>query len=364
MAMTPDEIGRVIRLGEHSENEFKSVRHGLPRADDAAQTIVAFANAAGGRVVPPITCRHVKAEHLGELLIVTEVPPRPPGRPYRTQRGIHYVRGAASVRIASPDEIRRLVLSAGATALVADEIPIAGTTVDDLDPLHLGIYHREVYGEELPADRRELMRLLTNLRILTGDFLSLMGLLCFGRNPQRWYPWAKISAARSPGTDVGLEMLDRKDFPGTLDRQIEAAEEFLIRHIPSPARIRGFEPEGPRYALPLEAVREAVRNAVAHRDYAITGAIILTLYDDRLEVLSPGRLLNAVTVEAMKLGAAHVERNPLIATYLTKRRLMTERGTGVRRMVLAMREHGLPEPDIEERGPSLIVRLRMAPAQR
>lgn len=112
MALTPDEIERVIRLGEDSENEFKSVRYGLPRAGDIAQLIVAFANTGGGRiwfgieddgtvtgvgdrtaadallrlldevcqhdVVPSITCRHVKAEHLGELLIVTEVPPRPP----------------------------------------------------------------------------------------------------------------------------------------------------------------------------------------------------------------------------------------------------------------------------------------------
>ena len=113
------------------------------------------------------------------------------------------------------------------------------------------------------------------------------------------------------------------------------------------------------HALPLEAVREAVRNAVVHRDYAVYAQINLTVYDDRLEVVSPGRLLNSVTVEAMKQGAVHLVRNPLITTVLAKRRLMTEQGTGVWRMMKLMEQRGLPPPEIEERGPSLMVTLRM-----
>ena len=117
------------------------------------------------------------------------------------------------------------------------------------------------------------------------------------------------------------------------------------------------------YLLPLEAVREAVRNAVVHRDYAVYAQINITVYDDRLEVVSPGRLLNSVTVEAMKQGAVHLVRNPLIATVLAKRRLMTEQGTGVWRMMKVMQQWGLPAPEIEERGPSLMVTLRMKRAR-
>ncbi|MBI2215955.1 MAG: putative DNA binding domain-containing protein [Candidatus Rokubacteria bacterium] len=396
MDLTPEAIARVLRLGEDTANEFKSTRHGLPRPDDIAQVVVAFANSGGGRlwfgieddatvsgvgdrdaadallrllddvcqnnIAPPIACRHVKVEHDARVLIVTQVSGYGPGRPYRTQRGVYYVRGGASVRIASQDEVRRLVLSAAAGAAVPDELPVRGTGLDDLDTVGFQAYYREIYEETTPADQLELERLLVNLRILTAEGLSLMGLLCFGKDPQRALPWARVTAVRAPGTDVGLEMLDRKDFNGTLEQQVQATEQFIARHLASPASIRGFESERPEHVLPLEVVREAVRNAVAHRDYAVAAQINVTVYDDRVEVVSPGRLLNTVSIEAMKLGAVHIERNPLICTVLAKRNLMTERGTGVRRMMIVMKQRGLPEPEFEERGPSLIVTLRMARA--
>lgn len=399
MDLTPEKIAEVLRLGEDSGNEFKSVQRGRPHADELAEQIVAFANSGGGRlwlgveddsavtgvgdrraaddllkllddvcqnnVVPPVACRHSKHEIGGVLLIVTSVPAYAPARPYRTRRGIHYVRGGASVRVASPDDIRRLVMSAAAGVKVPDELPVDGTSLEDLDLARFGGYYRLAYEDVPPLDQADLERLLRNLRILAGDELSLMGLVCFGREPQRVLPWARIIAVRSPGTEVSLDFLDRKDFNGTLEAQIAAAEEFLLHHLASPVAIRGFEPETPttgmrtEHTLPLEAVREAVRNAVAHRDYAVYAQINVTLYDDRLEVVSPGRLLNSVTVEAMKQGGVHLVRNPLIATVLAKRRLMTEQGTGVWRMVKLMQQWGLPAPEIEERGPSLLVTLRM-----
>jgi ATP-dependent DNA helicase RecG len=394
MELTTDAIAKALRLGEDSANEFKSLRGGLPHADDLATAIVAFANSGGGwlwlgveddgivsgagdraacdallvrldeacqnNVVPPIMCSHQKAEYDHQIIVVTNVPSYGSGRPYRTRRGIYYIRGGASKRIAPPEEVKRLVMSAAASAQVADELPVGGTSVSDIDTAYFSTYYQAAYEETPPVRADDFRGLLTNLRILSGDELSLMGLLCFGRNPQQRLPWARIIAAREPGTDVGLDLVDRKDFGGPLERQIVATEDFLVRHLESPVAIRGFASEKPENAplLPLEAVREAIRNAIAHRDYAATAQINVTVYDDRLEVVSPGRLLNSVTVEAMKLGAVHIERNPLIATVLAKRHLMTERGTGVRRMVILMRQYGLPGPDIEERGPSLIVTLR------
>ena len=396
MELAKETIAEALRLGEDTANEFKSLRGGLPNADDLAAAMVAFANSGGGRlwlgvendgtvsgvgdraacdvllrrldevcqnnVVPPLACSHRKAEYEGRVIVVSQIPGYGPGRPYRTQRGVYYIRGGASRRIAPPDEVKRLVLSATATAQVPDEAPLDGTNLDDIDGAHFRAYYQAVYEEAPPVDLRQLKRLLANLRILNGEQLSLMGLLCFGKDPQQRLPWARITAVRSPGTDVALELLDRKDFGGPVDRQIADTEEFLGRQLASHVAIRGFEPETPEYALPLEAVREAVRNAVVHRDYAVTAQINVTMYDDRLEVVSPGRLLNSVTVESMKLGAVHVERNPLIATVLAKRHLMTERGSGVRRMVVLMRQRGLPEPEIEERGPALMVTLRTKPS--
>ncbi len=394
---TPESIERTLRLGEDSRNEFKSVVRRRPQADDLAAAIVSFANSGGGRlwlgvdadstpsgvgdrasaddlltllddvcqhnVEPPIACRHVKVEYGAVALLVTEVPGFAPGRPYRTSGGKYYVRGGASRRLASGDEVRRLVQSAAASALVPDELPVPGTSLDDLDSTRFREFHRLAYGDEPPTDAEALRRLLTALKILTTEGLSLMGVLCFARDPQRPLPWARVSAARSPGVDVGMEFLDRKEIGGTLDAQITGTERFILDHLRSPSRIEGFESEAPEPSLPLEAIREVVRNAIAHRDYAIRSPILVTVYDDRLEVSSPGRLLNSVSVEAVRLGV-HVERNPLLAGVLAKRGMMTERGSGVPRVLRIMREQSLPEPEIEERGPSLLVALRTKPASR
>ena len=403
MDLTPEKIAEALRLGEDSGNEFKSVQRGRPHADELAEQIVAFANSGGGRlwlgveddstvsgvgdrraaddllklldevcqnnVVPPVACRHSKYEVESALVIVTVVPAYAPARPYRTRRGVHYVRGGASVRVASPDDIRRLVIPAATGVRVPDEMPVDGTSFDDLDFGRFAAYYRQAYDDVPPAEPADVDRLLRNLRITTADGLSLMGLVCFGADPQRFLPWARITAVRSPGTEVGLEFLDRKDFNGTLDAQIAAAEDFLSRHLASPVAIRGFEPEAPttgmraEHRLPLEAIREVVRNAVVHRDYAVYAQINVTVYDDRVEVVSPGRLLNSVTVEAMKQGAVHLLRNPLITTVLAKRRLMTEQGTGVWRMMKLMQQQGLPALEIEERGPSLVVTLHIKRAR-
>ncbi len=392
--LTREIVAQTLARGEDTGNEFKSVARGLLPADDLAAEIVALANSGGGRlwlgieddgavsgigdrkradellqlldnacrhnVEPPIACRHEKLDHDGQMLLVTEVTGFSPDRPYRTNRGIYYVRGGASRRAATTAEIRRLVQSAASSALVPDEFPVQGTRFEDLDLARFREFHRKAYGDEAPTDREELQRLVATLKILTPEGPSILGLLCFGLNPQQFIPWARISGARSPGVEVGLEYTDRKDFGGTLDAQITAAEEFIVRHLPSPSRIDGFASEIPTPSLPIEAIREVVRNAVAHRDYAVKSQILITVYDDRVEVASPGQLLNSVTVDAIRLGV-HVERNPLIAGFMAKSGLMTERGSGLPRVMRLMRERGLPEPEIEERGPSLLVTLRTKP---
>jgi ATP-dependent DNA helicase RecG len=157
MELTKDAIARALRLGEDSANEFKSLRGGLPDVDDLSATIVAFANSGGGRlwlgvendgtvsgagdraacdalllrldeacqnnIVPPIMCSHQKADYDLQTVVVTYVYGYGSGWPYRTRRGIYYVRDGASKRIAPPDEIERLVMSV-VDAQIADELPV------------------------------------------------------------------------------------------------------------------------------------------------------------------------------------------------------------------------------------------------
>ncbi len=392
MRYTEADVARVLRLGEDSRNEFKSVRAGLP---DVAPAICAFANSGGGRLwlgigpkaelegvdrakadailtgldnvfagqlEPALYCPALKLEHQQRLLIVVEVRAYSPDRPYRA-RGKYYIRATASNRPATAAEVRKIATSSAASLMMPDELAVPGTTMEDFDEEAFAEFHRAAYGEPPPQDGASLERRLAALRVIVEDELSLMGLLCFGANPQRIRPFARIAAARVRGREMGAEDLDRKEFGGTLPHQVAGVERFIESHLKSPVTIHGFEPErssgvAPDFWLPLEVVRETVRNAVMHRDYAVTGPIVVTVFDDRVEVVSPGRLINSMNVESMRAGIS-VARNQRIASVLGHLGLVTQRGSGVPRMIRLMKEAGLPEPRLEERGPALAVTLSM-----
>jgi len=182
----------------------------------------------------------------------------------------------------------------------------------------------------------EPARLLRNWGLLADGHPTLAGMLLFGREPQRHLPFAQINAARFPGTDPSFEPLDRKDITGRLLDLIDDARRFLRLHLQVRHQIRGFEPE-PRPELPEEALREAIVNAVAHRDYTVQGPVRIFVFDDRVEFHAPGRPPNTVDEAAMRAGV-HVVRNPRTYTRLSDAGLVTRAGTGIRRIVRLVRE--------------------------
>lgn len=147
-----------------------------------------------------------------------------------------------------------------------------------------------------------------------------------------------------------LRTIDRKDLRGALPDLVIAAEQFLYRHIRIGHEVIGFE--GIDYwEYPREAMREALINAVIHRDYSIVGGRIrIFLFDDRIEFYSPGDLLPGVTVEKMqRLESQSKLRNPVIVEVFRDLGGFIEKmGTGIQRMTRAMEEHGLPRPRFEE----------------
>src|SRR5215207_173524 len=146
-----------------------------------------------------------------------------------------------------------------------DATPLLPFSIQDLD-LHSFTY----FLREIRQERQE--RLLENWRLISDGHPTIAGILLFGNDPQQHLPYAQINAARFPGTDSSFDPADRKDLTGRLLEVIKQAERFLYLHLPIPHEIRGFEPE-PRPELPKEALREAIVNAVAHRDYTIRGPV-------------------------------------------------------------------------------------------
>lgn len=137
---------------------------------------------------------------------------------------------------------------------------------------------------------------------------------------------------------------------------IEDAERYLRLYLREEHQIKGFEPET-IFEIPQPVLREAVVNAIAHRDYTISASIRILIFKDRVEFRTPGKLPNSVTIERIKIGGAHVLRNPTIYNLLAKMGMVTDLGSGVRRMIKLVREHTHKEVELEETESEFVVTI-------
>ncbi len=270
----------------------------------------------------------------GRTVIVVMVA-RSDNRPHLV-RGRAYRRvGAADVQM-SRDEYERLLLQRQQVEF--DRQLVEGATYADLDEAKLEWYVRqraERRGIRAPATSPQ--ETLINLGALVEEEGELVptqgGLLFFGRDPQRFIPHSEVRIARFKGTAMG-HFIDSADLQGTLPEMIDEAERFIQRNTRVAAKVVGFKRrEVTEY--PYEAVREAICNAVCHRDYFMDGSTVrIMIFDDRIEVNSPGPLPPGVTVE--NIDRKHVLRNKLIANYLYDIYYIEKWGTGIVRPVLSL----------------------------
>src|SRR5574341_118678 len=171
---------------------------------------------------------------------------------------------------------------------------------------------RRVRGGQAPSGT--LTELLGKLGVLTtkGNTVvpTVAGLLLFGHDPQRFMPHATLRVARSPAKD-STTFLDQADITGTIPEMIDEAEKFVSRNTRHGVRIVGFRHVNV-HEYPLEAIREAITNALCHRDWGHVGMQVrVAIFDNRIFVDSPGRLPPGVTLENIE--HVHVLRNPVIA---------------------------------------------------
>ena len=223
----------------------------------------------------------------------------------------------------------------------ADEVPVEGTTVGDIDPGHFSTFFEKQY--EVPLDKAldkdgiPLGQLLNNLGLAQGVLLNLAGLMLFGRDPQRHRPAFVVKAVSFVGNDPAVvKYRDSEDMSGCLRDLHKRTMSFLTRNLQHPQGEKGINSEGD-LEIPLAALEELVVNMLLHRDYFISAPWRVFLFDNRIELISPGALPNNLTVENIRNGVS-VIRNPLIASFATKGDELPYRGigTGIRRALAAV----------------------------
>jgi ATP-dependent DNA helicase RecG len=227
----------------------------------------------------------------------------------------------------------------------------------EIDDLRLELV-RQFVQARLGRSRVNLFTAARDLGLVTADGrVRLATLLMFGRNPQQRNRRFGIVVARFEGSvDGGARLRDRRELGGPLPTLVAQADQRIYDEMRRDAVVRGrVREEVPEY--PPVALREALVNAVSHRDYSLRGAAVeVRLYDDAVEVESPGALAGYVTVENLR--EARYSRNERIMDALQRLGLVEEAGRGIDRMIAEMEDALLDPPQFEERSASFVVRLR------
>ena len=387
--MTTDQIATLAASGESETLEFKATT-GTRRT--AAMTVCAFLNQNGGQVLFGVTPAGVVAgqqvsertiEELSAELRQIDPPAFPTvervpvgggrdvivvstaqgaSRPY-TYRGSAYRRVGNTTLAMSADEYNRMLFERMHSEQRWENQPAAGWSVFDLDLAEI----RRTVEEAVRRGRleepfsRDPADMLRGLGLLRDGVLLRAAAVLFG-SPERLefeMPQCLLRVARFRGLDR-MEFLDNRQFNGNAFTLLANAERFLRDTLPIAGRFEQdrFERiDEPLY--PPLATREALANALCHRDYSIGGGSVgIAVYDDRLEVTSSGSLHFGLTPE--KLFAPHESRpwNPLIARTFYRCGIIEEWGSGTLKMADLASSSGLPVPEIEDDGGAVTVRFR------
>jgi predicted HTH transcriptional regulator len=357
-----------IRLGEDSRWQFKATLHS---PEQTAAEIVAFLNSGGGRIfvgvrddgtitgLEPQEIRRINqlisntaaekvrpaasvktftesvrapspiegagkndndrerlplTEAVNERIILVIEVPDGIHKPYCDNDGRFWVKqGADKRKVVAPEELQRLFQLG--RRLFADETILPETSSDDIDLSAFGVFYERKFAIPFAAAALPFGKILNALGLAKDGRLTLAAMLLFGRNAAKACPLFKIQAVAVSGSAVADDtFLDKCDCEGRLAEQFAQALNFAQRNLRKiPDGASGFNQPG-EPELKMEAVSELLVNALIHRDYFVNASVKLLIFDDRLEIQSPGVLPNSLTVENIRQGIS-VPRNSILLSH-------------------------------------------------
>ena len=355
------EIIRLIERGfETSTVQFK---RNIDHINQIVQEIVAFANTLGGYLIigvsdtgeviglhadtirklnqwvanastelikPPVSPLTEVINIMGKDVLVVEVP-KGANLPYYTNEGIAYIKKGSDKRIAPPEEILRMFQRSN--RFYADESVVQGATTNDIETDVLkeflyNKYRRRMVGGAIPYEEYKMLsvedalerigggsslsKILQNMSFSDGTNLTLAGLMLFGKNPQKFKPLFTVQCVCYIGNHIsGSHYRDSEQpFEGNLKTLFDKSLAFLIRNLRNIQVEKSFNTLG-ELEIPQESLEELLVNALVHRDYFIQSSVKVLMFDDRIEIVSPGKIPNSLTIQNM-LNGQSIARNPIL----------------------------------------------------
>ncbi len=372
-----------LKKGEGLTQEFKRE---LPVTDrQFLKTVVAFANGMGGRIVfgvnnedgqvvgvddenrwriqdrvtnmisdgcvPQIFPTYDWEEVEGKPIFIVNIPASFNCPYYLRKEGVEkgtYIRVDATTRRAEPEKIIELqlygqhrtydsIVERGVAPAPQEEIRVLCSTFN------------EYLNEE---DRLVTVKQLVNWKLLEQKNDKYLPTVAFRLLVGSNFPFSGIQCARFEGRDRSV-FIDRKVFDGPVHEQLEGSLRFVRQYLRLGSTIEGVRRKD-KEELPVVALREAIANAIIHRNYLIPGMIQVSVFDNRLEISSPGALYGGLTKQQMLNGVSRL-RNPLLAAAFRRMNIVEQWGTGVQRIFAACQKAGIKPPSYQLSGDSLCV---------
>ena len=358
--MTETELTEIIACGETSKVQFKEL---LDNKDSIAGEMVAMSNADGGQIFFGVKDKtgeicgldYAQIQEIGnklaviasdfvkpQIFITTEVVTTQSdnekkrvlvatiekgiAKPYKDKNGVIWVKqGGDKRKLTDNNEQIRLFQQSG--QLYVDEMIVPFTSWEDVDKEKVIEYLFKIDGFE--RETEDITPLLCkNINILKDNRLTLGGLLFFGKKPQKYRPAFCVKAVSFFGNELaGTQYRDSQEITGTVPKMFDEVMYFFNRNLHHTQQGQNFNKDG-ILEISETALQELVQNALTHRDYSINAPIRVFIFDNRIEIISPGCLPNSLTIENIKMGNA-VVRNNLIVSYSSKLMLYKGLGSGI-----------------------------------
>lgn len=342
--------GGYLYIGVADTGRVVGVQIGKGTMEDLANKI---SRNTVPKLVPAITTQQVH----GQTVILVEVVESLTKPVTAFDRALR--RSGRTNQVLSASEIAELYLAT--RGVTWDQTVQPDATLDDIDSEKVRKFLSRARTErQWEIDpRTPAEQALRQLNLTHNDQLTIAALLLFGKNPQSFLVQAKVCCARFKGDDE-VEFLDLKVVEGDVIGQVAEAMTFVRRNTSMAVMIEGKPERTERWEYPLDAIREAITNAVCHRDYAGSGNVQVRIFDHSLVVSNPGGLPNDLTVEDLRKPHESRPRNKLVADAFFLIKYIEQFGTGTRRMIKDCRKAGVPEPEFESHGDAFRIIFRKA----
>ncbi|WP_069469977.1 RNA-binding domain-containing protein [Candidatus Marithrix sp. Canyon 246] len=357
-----ENLKKRIYLGEDSYTQFKV---NITNSEKLAEELVAFSNAKGGLLIIGVDD---KAEIvglssddirrlnqlIGNVINANLTPPIYPlvsikeinnknilvieidegvNKPYSTNKGLYITKAGSDKRKISPEELKRLF--AESKKLYADEEIIKTSDITDLNSQlfyrFLRVDNKTVYNE-LKAGKLSFEYVLQNLELLRNGHLTIAGNLIFGLEPQRFCPSFYVDAVYFDGNDITTnKFISKATLKGTFEKLYDDSLSFITTKLRTVQKDKNFNSNG-ILEIDEEVLGELIINALVHRDYYINSSIKIFMFHNRVEIISPGKLTNSLTIEKIKSGIS-IHRNPILNSICKTVLPYSGYGSGIKRVI-------------------------------